>query len=134
MLNIPAPRFRKRRGRAKRPAQQSAPGVALVLESAIFQGDDAPQWVQLGFDRAISIAGLNGAQITVVDGALESVTYRATGSASLVNPTTVRINLVSIGPSEGPDVVMTATGATGIVAMDDAGTWAGVSDLVLPYP
>src|SRR4051794_6177819 len=105
MLIQPIPLFRKRRGRVKRtPPQAQPPGAALVLVSAIYTGDDPPEWVQLSFDRAIDIAGLSGAQVTLVDGALNELTYHGTGGASLINPTTVRVFLVSIGPSEGPDV------------------------------
>jgi hypothetical protein len=31
------------------------------------------------------------------------------------------------------NTTLTATGATGIVAVDDGGTWAGVDDVELPY-
>jgi hypothetical protein len=43
------------------------------------------------------------------------------------------IALAEDGSAEGP-TVLNATPATGIVADDDGGTWAGVSGVELPFP
>jgi hypothetical protein len=44
------------------------------------------------------------------------------------------VPLVISHGSSGPGTELTATSATGIVAVDDGGTWAGVSDLSMPFP
>jgi hypothetical protein len=90
--------------------------------------------VSLTFDRPIDIAALAGAQITVDDGAVAGILYAATGVATLTGPQTVRIELVEVGVSGDPGTRLTASAASGIVAVDDGGTWGGVADLSLPFP
>ena len=90
--------------------------------------------VSLTFDRPIDIGALAGGQITVDDGAVAGILYAATGVATLTDPQTVRIELVEIGLSGGPGTRLTASAASGIVAVDDGGTWGGVSELELPFP
>ena len=89
--------------------------------------------VSLTFDRAIDIAGLAGAQITVDDGAVSGILYAATGVATLTDPQTVRIELSEVGVSGDPVTQLTASAGTGIVTVDDGGTWDGVSDVELPF-
>jgi hypothetical protein len=108
------------------------PPAALVLASASYDFNGPS--VMLEFDRAIDIAGLDGAQISVNDGAFTGLIFAATGPAMLVDPQTVEIDLVSTGPSAGIDVRLTASAASGIVAVNDGGTWPGVMNLVLPFP
>ena len=90
--------------------------------------------VSLTFDRPIDIAALSGGQITVDDGAVAGILYAATGVATLTDPQTVRIELIEVGVSTGPGTRLTASAASGIVAVDDGGTWAGASDVELPFP
>ena len=45
-----------------------------------------------------------------------------------------RMSLVEVGPYAGFGHRLTASAATGIVAVDDGGTWAGIVDQSLPYP
>jgi hypothetical protein len=54
--------------------------------------------------------------------------------ATLVAPNTVQLVLIDIGFYSTPNMLLSATGTSGIKAVDDGGTWAGVTDLVLPYP
>src|SRR5436190_20443561 len=131
---LPAPPLfpRKRKGRAKAPS--TPPPAALTLVAATYQLDDSPFTVSLEFDRAIDIAAFNGSQVTLNDGGINSVEYRATGPASLLDPTTLVVVLEEIDSYVGPDELLTASSATGIVAVDDGGAWAGVTDLVLPFP
>ena len=130
MLIIPPRPFVRRR---LRPARKTPPpGVALTLLEASF--DEVSAIVRLTFDRAIDIAGLNGAAIIVDDGATTATRYDATGSATLETPERVAIELQAIEPSESPGTLLTAGASSGIAAVDDGGTWAGVSDLALPYP
>ncbi len=90
--------------------------------------------ITLTFDRAIDIAGLVGNQIVVDDGANTGVIWEAIGAATLLGPAIVRIGLTDLGGSSIADTVLDASAATGIVAVDDGGTWDGVTNLVLPFP
>ena len=125
MLVPSIPRFRRRRGRPGRRA--SAPPLALV--SAVYL--DAPRRIRLAFVRAIDIAAIDGSQIFVDDGNF-GVRYVGTGPAALFDPTTVDVELNELEPFAGADVHLTATAATGIVALDDAAAWGGVTNLLVP--
>jgi hypothetical protein len=52
----------------------------------------------------------------------------------LTGAATVKLILQVIGGASGGRVLLTATALTGIVAAGDGGTWAGVTELELPYP
>jgi hypothetical protein len=105
-----------------------------VLVSASFdiEGQGGPT-VTLAFDRPIDIAGIDPSQVTVDDAPGAGWRYVGTGVASMPGPASVVIALIEDGSAEGP-TALNATGATGIVADDDGGTWAGVTALELPYP
>ena len=122
------PRRRRRAGVSSQPP----PAVALTLVEASFD-ENAPA-VRLIFDRAIDIASLDGAQIVVDAGNVTGSRYEATGAASLDGTDAVVIGLVVLGASITFSTLLTAGATTGIVAIDDGGTWAGVTDLGLPYP
>ena len=124
------PAKRRVRRKPKQVASSSAP-VALNLVAATYEEVVS---VSLTFDRPIDIAGLVGGQITVDDGAVAGILYAGTGVATLTGPQTVRIELIEIGLSSGPGTRLTASAASGIVAVDDGGTWGGVSELELPFP
>jgi hypothetical protein len=119
--------------RRKRRSVVSAPlpPGALTLVSAWF---DDTGFVILGFDRAIDIAGLVGSAIVVNAPIVTDFAYAATGPTALEDPATVRISVVEIGPASGDIDVLNAGAGNGIVAVDDATAWAGVSDLELPFP
>jgi hypothetical protein len=122
----------KMRHRRKRRAVASQPAPAgLVLVSAWF---DDTGFVILGFDRAIDIAALVGSAIVVNAPIVTDFAYATTGPAALEDPATVRISVVEIGPASGDIVVLNAGAGNGIVAVDDATAWVGVSDLELPFP
>ena len=90
--------------------------------------------VTLTFDRAIDIGGIVvGGDITVNDPAITGNLYAAY-AATLVGPNSVSVNLEVVAESTGTLTTLTASGATGIVAVDDGGTWAGVTELALPFP
>jgi hypothetical protein len=124
------PRIPFRRQRSKQPAQR-APGVALNLTKGVFF--DAEPAVELTFDRAIDIASINPSAIQVNDDEITGNLFAGTSGATLANASTVHLPLTVIGVSEGGRVLLSATDASGIEAMDDGGTWAGVSDLELPF-
>ena len=108
----------------------SAPPLALTLVAASYDDGDA---VELTFDRAVDISAFDGSAITVDDPVDYDLIYHGTGGVSLLNPAKVRIVLVAFGNGEGGSITLTATVASGIVAVDDGGAWAGVSALALPF-
>ena len=55
-------------------------------------------------------------------------------TGTVLNPATIQIFLEQIGSPTMSDVELWATAASGIVATNDGGTWAGVTALVLPFP
>ena len=100
--------------------------------SFVFVGPGAA--LTLVFDRAIELGGFVPSQITVQDPSGTGWAYVGTGVVDTPNPLTVVVEMGSTGTAEGTLDVVTATGATGIVAVDDGGTWPGVTGLGLPYP
>jgi hypothetical protein len=131
MLSPTPPKYRKHHVLPKRTPPTPTP-AALTLLEAVYLNDDGP-YVRLKFDRAIDLSGLDGAQIDVKDGIDLGVEFLATGTATLLDPQTVRIDLVTVGDYSGDDL-LTASASNGIVAVDDGGTWAGVTNLGLPWP
>lgn len=133
MLIVPPPKFRKNR----RPPEQEAvvpsppPPVPLVLAAA--SCDDAIDYVVLGFDRSIDVSGLDPSTILVSDGDTTSASYTGNGETEMVDDATVKIYLQESGGPLGPGVVLVAPADTGIVAVDDGGTWEGATDLNLPF-
>ena len=121
-----------RHGRKRRSVEptQTPP---LMLVSATYSHFE-PAYIVLAFDRAIDIAALDGSAIGVVDGTINSLEYDGTGGASLLNATTVKIFLTELGITPATVTVLNATAINGIVATDDAGAWAGASELNLPFP
>jgi hypothetical protein len=119
--------------RRKRKAHAGATTpAALTLTAAAFDNDSVT--LTLTIDRAIDIEGIVvGGDILVDDGAITASLYQANG-ATLVGPTSVTFELTGIGDSTQSTTTLTATGGTGIVAEDNGGTWAGVTDLELPFP
>jgi hypothetical protein len=124
------PRKRTPRPRGNQPPAPPAP-VALTLVAATYESGTA---VVLTFDRAVDVAAFVGAAITFDDALDTGLVYDGQGGATLVDPLTVRVLLQSVGGSSGSVDVLNATASSGIVAVDDGGTWAGVIDLELPFP
>jgi hypothetical protein len=117
---------RKRRGTTR-----TTPTLTLI--QAVYPTESSGEMF-LKFDRAIDISALDGTQIIVKDGIDLGAICQATGPAELTDPNVVQLLLVSIGDYSTPNRLLTATGASGIVAVDDGGVWGGVTDLVLPWP
>jgi hypothetical protein len=134
MLFPTIPIYQKRRSRRRKaaPTPPPPPPVALTLVAATYT--DSPASLTLTFDQAIDIAGLVGSQISVEDQTFNGTSYQGTGGAALLNPTTVEITLTPVGPASGSDVLLTASGGTGIAAVDNEETWAGVTNQGLPFP
>jgi hypothetical protein len=127
MLSTPPSKY-KHRGHPLR----RGPGApaALTLVAATY-GTGA--WVRLTFDRAVDIAAISVAAITVNDDPSDEA-YVGSDVATLFAPQTVQVPLVIQHGASGPGTELSATNASGIVAVDDGGTWAGVTDLALPFP
>lgn len=133
MLTIPPSKFRNRK---RRPAKEGpfAPPVPVALTLVAASYDPEDDWgLQLTFDRAIDIAGMDGGAILIEDPVVVNRQLSATAGAELVNPSTVRFMLDRLGGATGSVVTLTATADNGIVAVDDGGAWAGVTDLELPF-
>jgi hypothetical protein len=128
------PKPRRSRGGRGRATPTTPPVGPLTLTSAIYEGDDSPQFLTMAFDRAIDTSAMVGTAITVRDGGLNERNYKATGPVTRPDAMTVRIQLVEVGPVSGDDIELTATSSNGIVAVGDGAAWAGVTNLVLPFP
>jgi hypothetical protein len=124
--------FRHRAREHASTAEATPPPVALTLGGATYDTDDFS--VVLTFDRAVDASGLNAAAVTLEDGEFAAGSFVGSGPATVIGPTTIRVFLEEIGGPSVPDVELTATAMTGIVAVDDGGTWEGVTGLVLPFP
>ena len=109
-----------------------APPVPLTLVSASY--DPAEVFLTLVFDRAVNIGAYDGSGIRVDDDVFNVLEYNGTGGATLTGPATVLVTLSDDGnpPTGAPS--LNASNASGIVAVDDGGTWAGATNLPLPFP
>jgi hypothetical protein len=106
------------------------PPAQLVLVSAYY--DDMDIRLQLGFDRKIDMSAFDGSGIFVRDGTFHGMLYVATGSWEFLTDTTIKVSLDPVEELVGEDVELTAGDSTGITAVDDGGTWPGVSGVGLP--
>jgi hypothetical protein len=104
--------------------------AALRLVSATYQSAAS---VRLTFDRPVKVAALDVSAITVSDGDGTGTLYQGHGSATQPDPQTVLVPLMGVCMTSG-GVTLTASAATGLAAEDDGGTWAGTTDLSLPFP
>jgi len=131
MLIIAPPKFRKRR-EWKKAATVVPPVGPPVLMGANY--DPTGLTLTLVFDRPIDVSGFDGSQVTVNDGTYNLNAYAGASPPTLTDAMTVVIGLNQVIWTEAGDVIMNATTVTGIVAVSDGSQWAGVADLVLPYP
>ena len=97
-----------------------------VLVQAIYPTATIGELV-LKFDRAIDISAFDGTQIIVKDGLLLEARCDGTGPVIQADAQTVQIFLVALDDYFEPNDLLDASGATGIVAVDDGAEWAGVS-------
>ena len=120
---IPARRARK--------TTPPAPKQTLVLVSASY--DDTIPMVFLTFDRAVDASVFVVGAVSVNDGSIAPGLYVGAGVPGIESPTVISVVLERLGDTPAGPVTLSATALTGIVAVDDGGTWAGVSDVGLPY-
>jgi hypothetical protein len=121
------PRPRRNRRRVGAPPTP----VGLTLVAASF--DNVTLMLRLVFNEAVNIDNSNAFAITVQDGP-EDKLYLGQGLWSLFDPVTVDIEMQEVSPGPGASVILNAAPDNGIVALDDAEPWVGVTDLVLPFP
>ena len=121
----------KRRVNRKRRSDVSSAPAALVLVSGVYISAAS---VRLTFDRAIDIDGLNSAVFVVNDNDDVGEKFEGSGAGTLLSATTVEITITPAGGPSGSGITLTASAANGIVAVDDGGAWAGVTDFALSVP
>src|SRR5262249_49694777 len=126
MLLPTTPKTPRRSRRARRH------GRALVLVEVIYSHVDF--LLELAFDRAIDISRFDGSQFTITDGVHNHQQYSGETPPDVLDPTRISITLDAVGAYAPTDLKLSATAMTGIKAVDDGGTWAGVTDLNLPFP
>jgi hypothetical protein len=129
MLVIPPIKYQKRNVPLKK--KQPAAPKALTLVSATY--DPTGPRVTLTFDRAVDASGMDVGQVRVFDGATTFRNYVGQGVQTAETPQSVRVSLQELGATGAGNVTLTVLEENGIVAVDDGGTWSGVSDLSLPF-
>ena len=105
------------------------PPAALTLVAAAY--DAVSHVVDLTFDRPVSVAGADPNQFLVDEDTGDR--YRGSGAPTLLAPAVVRVTLAPSGPVIVPQTVLIAGPDTHLAAVDDGGTWAGVTNLPLPF-
>jgi hypothetical protein len=124
----------KRRVRRKRRGTPIAPPVVgPVLVQAIYPVEGVVGAIDLVFDRAISIEGLDGTQIIVKDGLISGMINNV-AFGELRDAQTVRLFLQGLEDYSLPNQLLDATGDNGIASVDTGDAWAGASELGLPWP
>ena len=124
------PRVWRKRERPYLPVPTPAPPAAPVLVSVSYV---AATSILLQFDRAIHVGGLSPSAFAVHDGGDNQAWYRG-ASGGLIDATTLSMDLSEQDPWDTPGVTLTVTAGNGITAADTGTAWAGVSDLLLPFP
>ena len=87
--------------------------------------------VTLVFNEPIDISEIVPDMISVADGPGETLLI-GMGGPTLVNPTTLLLDLESFDPYEGSGTLLTASGGAGIKSATGE-VWEGVSGLSLPF-
>ena len=111
----------------RKPAAVAPP---LVLVAATYDTDVLS--VFLTFDRAIDIASIDVGAFIVHDGEDGNI-VAGFGTPDMGAPNQVLVYMEWVGDYGGWQILMTAGPGNGIVAADDGGTWAGVTDLGMPF-
>src|SRR5687767_1295485 len=128
-IHVPLIPFIRRRRRAAFGA--ATPPALMLVEAVLESFEDDPR-VRLTFDRAIDVAEFDPSQVSVNDPTGSAFLFVGMGVFDVPDAQSVVVALVADGPATGTVTVLNASAATGIVASDDGGTWAGVEALVLP--
>jgi hypothetical protein len=132
MLIIPPPKPVKKQPKIRPPTVVPAPpGLPLMLQEGTYFPDTGI--LQLFFHRAVDLSGFNGAAFLFKDGVTHFLTYTANGSTVEPDGNGFNVGLTAGGAYTGGDTLLTVSALSGIKAVDDGGTWAGVVDLELPF-
>ena len=129
---LPTFSFQPRKVPHRRPRTPAptAPPQTLVLVSASY--DESVPAVFLTFDRAVDAAAFVAAQVIVNDGSIAPGIWGGVGPAGILSPVQIAVGLQRLGDAPLGPVMLSATASTGLVAVD-GGTWAGVTDVGLPF-
>src|SRR5947207_1751786 len=117
-------KHRKRPPKVRKPSTTPGP-VALTLVSASFNAE--PPRLVLTFDRAINVEGVVGSEFQVDDDVFTGNQYVGDPDGAGVGGATMTLVMDLAGPASGGQVLLTVSAENGIVAVDDGGTWAGVT-------
>ena len=120
----PSKPFRKNK---KRLAIGTPGPVPLVLVSAGYSSNV----LTLQFDRPVNIDLIDLSQFTVDDGVVGHTVLGDGFHPQQPDPVTVLFDVSEQEAYDGSQVLLNASADTGIVAVDDGGTWAGVSGMVI---
>jgi hypothetical protein len=88
--------------------------------------------LRLSFNKPVDVSGIFPGNL-IVDDAASGAKWEGVGAA-MVNPSTVDVEMSELFPQAFADTRLNAQPPTGIVAVDDGGTWPGVTDVPLPFP
>src|SRR3954447_26555379 len=124
MTAVSPKRLRKREPKAR--AVKMLKLGAVAFDAVAHRGD-------LTFDRPVGVAAMDATKV-VVDDSDDGLRWRGSGTPTLLSPVVVRVPLTNLGLYSVPVTLLTAAAPTGIVPADGGGMWAGVTDLVLPFP
>jgi hypothetical protein len=117
--------------RARAAASVPPPAAALMLVGASFS--PVTTILRLSFNKPVDVEGIFPGNLQVNDGASD-IQWEGQGPVTLVDPSTVEVGMFEIQAQAYPDTRLSAAEPTGIVAVEDGEPWAGVADLLLPFP
>jgi hypothetical protein len=130
MLIIPPPKFRVNRKPAK-IVPKTGP-AAVVLQAASYAPGLAI--VTLTFDRPVVLGSVITSSIVVNDPVTQNEQFMGSGPAVAYGANGIQVALIFSGSTSGSQVRMSVGNTNGIAAVNDGGKFAGVSELVLPFP
>jgi hypothetical protein len=104
---------------------------ALGLVSATYEVGNS---ITLKFNQPIDISQMSGPEIHVNDVDNNLAYVGRDGPVTRVDAFSVRVDLDVDGPAVGPGTILDASADTRIRAIPGPKTWAGVTELPLPYP
>ena len=126
MLINTHPNVRGRRRRKPAPAVSPTPVLVAVWYE---QGLN----VTLEFDRAIDTTAFDSTVVRVNDADYGDL-YEGKPFFAQLAPNRVAVSIQLLGSASGVGVRLTVPEGNGIVAASDGAAWAGVVDVVIPFP
>jgi hypothetical protein len=124
--------FRRRKGRP-RPVAVAAPPAPLMLIGANFS--PVTTILRLTFNKPVNVDDIFPGNLQVNDGVSPGgIQWEGQGPVTQPTPSVVEVGMFEIQAQAYPDTRLNAAEPTGIVAVEGAEAWAGVADLLLPFP